>query len=735
MARISSPVSTWLRGVAAMALVAASLAIAVVVPAGPASANVIRPFTAAFSEQTNGSIQVTGNRLLTCTASTACTQALSGATAASNNNFTMVALDTDADAMTSRSSSADITLPAGGRVLYAGLFWGGARTAGSGGTAATGVVNNIKFRTPGSSTYVTVTDPLVDNQSSATNDYSAYSDVTALVQAAGAGTYWGADVVAATGVDRYAGWSLVVAIEDPAAPLRDLTVFTGYAVVDTTGKIDTTVSGFLTAPSGAVGAKFGGVTYEGDNGLTGDSFQVNASRLADAQSPSVNFYGSRVTAGGTNLANRTPAALNNLGIDAKVVDAPGVLPNSATSARLRFASSGDFVYPAALTSQIDLFAPMISGVKSVTNLSGNTPAKVGDVLEYAMTFSNTGDDAATLATISDVIPTHTTFVAGSLRVTAGANTGARTDASGDDQGEYDVAGRTVRMRVGTGATAATGGSLAPGASTSVSFQVRVGAAAAGTTLSNIATLDYRAQSVGADFTYRTAAVSTAVSEEADVSITKTATPDPVTAGNQVSYTLTASNAGPSAAAGVQIVDTLPSGVTLVSRTSSSGTCSFTSPTLTCEVGALAGSGAGSTATVTVVVRVPPGSDATSLVNVARVSTTTSDPNTSNNVASVSTGVTRLADLDLTKSVTPTTPVPGERVTYTLTATNTGPSRAVEVTVTDTLPSTLSVVSATSTRGSCEVQGSQVTCTAAGLDPDESMTVTWQKCRPTRPAPR
>jgi hypothetical protein len=188
MPRTRSRFSAWLRVPAALALVAVSLAVAVVAPSGPADAAVLRPFAPVFSQQTNGSIQITGNTVLTCGTSTACVQAQNGTTAASNNNFTMVPLDTDTDASTSRSSSANVTIPPGARVLYAGLFWGGARTAGTSGSAAAGAVGTMRLRTPGSSTYTTVTADRVDNQTSATNDYSAYRNVTNLVQAGGAGT-------------------------------------------------------------------------------------------------------------------------------------------------------------------------------------------------------------------------------------------------------------------------------------------------------------------------------------------------------------------------------------------------------------------------------------------------------------------------------------------------------------------------------------------------------------------
>ena len=168
-----------------------------------------------------------------------------------------------------------------------------------------------------------------------------------------------------------------------------------------------------------------------------------------------------------------------------------------------------------------------------------------------------------------------------------------------------------------------------------------------------------------------------MAEEADVSITKTATPETVIAGNRATYTLTVSNDGPNAASGVRAVDTLPAGVSYVSSNPTTGSCSLSDSTLTCGLGTIA---SGATATVTVVVRVPADSDATSLTNVARVTSTTSDPNQTNNNSSATSAVVRQADLALTKSASPTAPVPGTDVTYTLVAANDGASRANTVTV-------------------------------------------------------
>ena len=77
--------------------------------------------------------------------------------------------------------------------------------------------------------------------------------------------------------------------------------------------------------------------------------------------------------------------------------------------------------------------------------------------------------------------------------------------------------------------------------------------------------------------------------EADISIDKTA-PAMVTEGNSFTYGLTVSNAGPDPATNVVATDTLPAGLTYVSATPSQGSCSFSTPTVTCLLGSLASGG-------------------------------------------------------------------------------------------------------------------------------------------------
>ena len=84
---------------------------------------------------------------------------------------------------------------------------------------------------------------------------------------------------------------------------------------------------------------------------------------------------------------------------------------------------------------------------------------------------------------------------------------------------------------------------------------------------------------------------------ADLAITLADAPDPVLVGASLTYTLTVTNTGPSAASNVRAASALPPGVTFTSATPS-GACTNAAGTVTCALGTLAG-GAGATATIVV----------------------------------------------------------------------------------------------------------------------------------------
>ena len=117
----------------------------------------------------------------------------------------------------------------------------------------------------------------------------------------------------------------------------------------------------------------------------------------------------------------------------------------------------------------------------------------------------------------------------------------------------------------------------------------------------------------------------------DVSLSQSATPEPVLAGEELTYTLTATNSGPVRATGVTVTDPLPGGADLVSTDASQGSCSGTE-TVICNVSALEKD---QSARITLVVRP---SRAGELVNTASVGAVQPDPNLSNNNATARTAV-------------------------------------------------------------------------------------------------
>jgi uncharacterized repeat protein (TIGR01451 family) len=113
----------------------------------------------------------------------------------------------------------------------------------------------------------------------------------------------------------------------------------------------------------------------------------------------------------------------------------------------------------------------------------------------------------------------------------------------------------------------------------------------------------------------------------DVSIVKSASPNP-RVGGSLSYGLSVkNNSTTNPATGVTVVDPLPSGVTFVSASTNQGTCSGTT-TVICALGTLT---PGQTAGIAIVVR--PSSPG-ALNNTASVTTTASDTDTTNNSSSL-----------------------------------------------------------------------------------------------------
>ncbi len=287
----------------------------------------------------------------------------------------------------------------------------------------------------------------------------------------------------------------------------------------------------------------------------------------------------------------------------------------------------------------------------------------GGVVIYTLEVANGGPDAATGVEVTDVLPAGVTFVAGS-----------------GSQGTYIN---------GTGVW--TVGAIASGSSATLNITATVDVGSGATTIVNSASITASDQADGnAANDSDTAGITV---QMADLAITKTvddATPDE---GGTVVYSVVVANGGPSAATSLQITDLLPAGVTFVSSSATQG--SYSSGTGIWDVGTVASAGS---ATLTITASVDAGTNGTTIVNIASVtSVDQADHNAANDSDTVDITV-QSADLAISKTVDDATPTEGDTINYTITLSNLGPNTATNVQVTDLLPAGVTFVSSTATQG-------------------------------------
>jgi len=380
-------------------------------------------------------------------------------------------------------STSFVDLPAGATVTHAFLYWGARR---NGNSADTGVV----FERPGVFTQaVTAVGSYTAPQPTGDVVYQSVADVTSLVRANGRGAYRvsGVDVQDFRGRFEdvlFAGWSLVVLYQLDSEPPRNLAVFDGLDGVGPGSPSAVSLSGFL-VPNAGFDAKLGAIVYEGDQVFGGDSLYFgqapldDADRLSNAQNPIDNFFnGTRSQLGVPvsvvgDLPQLGGQASTMAGMDLDVVDVTSRVRGGQTTVDLQAASNIDIFFLGAFVTSISNFRPeFTSSEKTVKDVNGGVLLP-GDELEYTITVSNTGNDASANTVLTDALPPGVTLVPGSINVLTGPNSGVKTEGADADQASYDTATRTLKVTLGTGATAAAGGSIATGDSSAVSFRVKV----------------------------------------------------------------------------------------------------------------------------------------------------------------------------------------------------------------------------------------------------------------------
>ncbi|TWU32279.1 DUF11 domain-containing protein [Novipirellula artificiosorum] len=317
-------------------------------------------------------------------------------------------------------------------------------------------------------------------------------------------------------------------------------------------------------------------------------------------------------------------------------------------------------------------SPATADLSLTKNVDNGVP-NVGENVVFTVTVSNAGPDSATGVVVRDLLPADTTFVASTPSV----------GAYNPTTGRWDL------------------GMLAASGSATLLIEATPQSTALITNSAEI----IQADQFDPDSTPNNNVLTeddqddvAIQSQQIDLSVTQSVDNATPNVGEEITFTITVSNAGPSRATGVVVTDSLPTGVTLIRSVPSQG--SINTSTGAWSVEAVR---AGEFATLTLVGRVDALGDYTNTAQVTAANQVDVDSTPANNVESEDDQAsvafrTPVADLSLIKNATNLSPNMGEAVTFRIELTNDGPDPATGVRVTDILPLGTSFVSTSLTAG-------------------------------------
>jgi uncharacterized repeat protein (TIGR01451 family) len=321
----------------------------------------------------------------------------------------------------------------------------------------------------------------------------------------------------------------------------------------------------------------------------------------------------------------------------------------------------------------------------ITKTDNLAQAAPGAAHQYTIVVSNLGPSDAPGTLVSDTFPAAFTGASWACVPTGGA-----TCAAGSGSALTD----TINLPVGSTVTYTVAGTINGGATGVLSNTASV---AAGSGVSDL----YPSNNTATD--------TTSLSAAADLAIDKDDGTKTVTAGGTTTYTIVASNAGPSPATGVTVSDSFPASLTGCNWTCTpSGAASCTAGPVSGDIADTVNLPAGDAVTYTATCNIDGGATG-SISNTATVSGPDFDPNPANNSDSDIDGVGSAADLLIVKSDGRLIAAPGEQLVYAIAVTNFGgPSAVNGATVTDTFPPILQNVTWT-----CSNSGGGTCLTASG----------------------
>jgi uncharacterized repeat protein (TIGR01451 family) len=306
------------------------------------------------------------------------------------------------------------------------------------------------------------------------------------------------------------------------------------------------------------------------------------------------------------------------------------------------------------------------------------PVFVGSNLVYSITITNLGPNIARNVILSQVLPPTASFQSATI-----------------SQGSISYSGGVVTGNIGImdiGATVTATVTVLP---------TQVGLLSTTATVTSAGPENDPANNT-------VTVASHVIPPFADLAVGLLDTPDPVTVGQTLTYTLSVTNRGPSPASFVTVTNVLPVSVGIVDATPSQGFITISGNIVVCNFGTVTNSGV-----AVAVINVIPIIEGT-IVATSTATAAQTDPITGNNSATATTVVGPSTDLAIGIVDVPDPAVLRSNLTYIVSVTNRGPSSASGVVIHDTLPAGVSVISTNSSQGSITVSGSTVTCTLGNM---------------------
>ena len=299
--------------------------------------------------------------------------------------------------------------------------------------------------------------------------------------------------------------------------------------------------------------------------------------------------------------------------------------------------------------------------------SDSTPAE-GDTVSFQITVTNDGAAQATNVSLSDSLPTGITYTADTT-----------------SQGNYDSA--TGIWTIGT---------LNDGAVATITLTGTVDVGEGGNTITNVTTAATGDQpdlsTVGDDLNE-----AVVIDNTADLVTVKTLTSgnSAPEEGESVTFQIVVTNSGAAQATNVSLNDSLPAGITLTGNTVSQGTYDATG------LWAIGTLNNGAFATITLTGTVDVGQGGNTITNMTTAATGDQDDFSivgDDLVESVI--VSDAADLVTVKTLTSgnSTPEEGESVTFQIEVTNNGAAQATNVSLSDSLPTGITLTGNTTSQG-------------------------------------